>query len=113
MTLDAAPQERRADRRTLCSNIAEISFHDQTGRLVRRQAIVEDVSPDGVCVSSSLPVSEGGRVTLHADGLIAEGKVRYCHLGDYSFLIGLEFEPEHSPGRRGWRPDHLLDSSRP
>ena len=111
MATDAARQERRGERRTLCSNLAEISFHDQTGRLVRQHALVEDVSSDGVCVSSSLPVSEGGRVTLHADGFVAEGEVRYCNLGDYSFLIGLYFDREHGPGRRGWRPDHLLDSS--
>ena len=113
MTLDRAPQDRRAERRSLCSNLAEISFQDQTGRLVRRQALVEDVSADGVCVSSSLPVSEGGRVTLEADGFSAEGKVCYCRLGDYSFLIGLEFEPEHGPGRSGWQPEHLLRTDQP
>lgn len=112
MTIDAARKDRRAERRSLCSNLAEIAFHDQTGRLVRQHALVEDVSANGVCISSSLPVSEGGRVTLHADGFIAEGVVRYCHLGDYSFLIGLEFPAGQGPGSRGWRPDHLLDSSR-
>ncbi len=111
LTLDAAPQNRRAEQRSLCSNLAEISFQDQTGRLVRQKAIVEDVSPDGVCVSSSLPVSQGGRVTLHADGFSAEGEVRYCNLGDYSFLIGLRFAPEDGPGRSGWRPDHLIDAN--
>lgn len=111
MIFERAPDERRTERRSLCSNLAEISFHDQNGRLIRQQALVEDVTATGVCVSSSLPVSEGGRVTLHADGYIAEGEVRYCRLGDYSFLIGLQFEAEHGPGRRGWRPDHLLDST--
>jgi hypothetical protein len=109
LTTDTALRDRRGERRSLCSNLAEIAFHDQTGRLIRQQALVEDVSGAGVCVSSSLPVSEGARVTLHADGYIAEGEVRYCRLGDYSFLIGLEFEPEHGPGKRGWRPDHLLE----
>ena len=113
LILEAATQDRRADRRSLCSNLAEIAFHDQTGRLVRQQALVEDVSADGVCISSSLPASAGGRVTLHADGFVAEGKVSYCRLGDYSFLIGLQFEPEHSPAGRGWRPDHLLNANLP
>ena len=109
MTTDAIPKERRAQNRSLCSNLAEISFADQEGKEVRQQALVEDVSPNGVCLSSSLPLTEGWRVTLHADGFTSEGKVRYCHLGDYSFLIGLQFDPETGPGRFGWRPDHLLE----
>jgi len=111
VTIDAAPKERRTQNRSLCSNLAEIAFEDQQGRQVRQPALVEDVSADGVCLSSSLPVSEGRRVTLHADGFTSEAKVRYCRLGDYSFLIGLEFDPETGPGRFGWRPDHVLDSS--
>ena len=107
--MHALSNERRAQHRTLCSNLAEIAFEDQRGRTVRQQALVEDVSEDGVCVSSSLPVTEGWKVTLHADGFTSVGKVRYCHLGDYSFLIGLEFPSEAGPGRFGWRPDHLLD----
>jgi len=110
VTTDAAPQDRRTQHRNLCSNLAEIAFADQQGRQVRQQALVEDVSQEGVCVSSSLPLTEGWKVTLHADGFTAEANVRYCQLGDYSFLIGLQFEPETSPGRFGWRPDHLLES---
>jgi hypothetical protein len=106
-------QDRRREVRSLCSNLAEIAFHDQTGRLVRQQALVEDVSANGVCISSSLPVSAGARVVLHADGFIAEGQVRYCQLGDYSFLIGLEFEPEHGPASSEWRPRHLLNAHKP
>ena len=49
------------------------------------------------------------QVTLHADGFTSEGQVRYCQLGDYSFLIGLQFDSETSPRRFGWRPDHLLE----
>ena len=104
-----APMDRRTQSRNLCSNLAEIAFEDQQGHAVRQQALVEDVSDEGVCVSSSLPLTEGWSVTFHADGYTAEGKVRYCHLGDYSFLIGLQFEPETGPGRFGWRPDHLLE----
>ena len=111
MIFDRASEERRSESRSLCSNLAEISFQDQTGRLVRQAALVEDVTATGVCISSSLPVAEGGSVTLHADGYCAEGKVRYCRLGDYSFLIGLEFEADQGPGRRGWRPEHLLDAN--
>lgn len=109
VTTDAAPKERRAQSRNLCSNLAEIAFEDQQGRQVRQPALVEDVSADGVCLSSSLPLAEGRRVMLHADGFSSEGKVRYCQLGDYSFLIGLQFDPEMGPGRFGWRPDHLLE----
>ena len=108
--MTTAPTDRRTQPRRLCSNLAELAFKDQTGRRVRQQALVEDVSDEGVCVSSSLPLTEGWSVTLHADGFTSAGTVRYCHLGDYSFLIGLKFEPETGPGRFGWRPDHLLET---
>lgn len=107
--MTAAPSDRRSQSRNLCSNLAEIAFEDQEGRKVRQQALVEDVSAEGVCLSSSLPLTEGWKVTLHADGFTAEGRVRYCRLGDYSFLIGLQFPPENGPGRFGWRPDHLIE----
>jgi hypothetical protein len=63
VTTEAALMERRAQQRKLCSNLAEIAFEDQQGREVRQQALVEDVSNEGVCVSSSLPLAEGWRVT--------------------------------------------------
>jgi hypothetical protein len=113
LTVYATPPDRRSERRSLCSNLAEIAFHDQTGRLIRQQALVEDVSDTGVCISSTLPVSVGARIVLHADGFIAEGEVRYCNLGDYAFLIGLQFQLEDGPGRKGWRPEHLLTPNSP
>ena len=108
--MTTAPTDRRTQRRRLCSNLAELAFEDQTGVRIRQQALVEDVSDEGVCVSSSLPLTAGWRVTLHADGFTAAGTVRYCRLGDYSFLIGLQFDPETGPGRFGWQPDHLLET---
>jgi hypothetical protein len=105
----ASPAERRRERRTLCSNVALLSFRDQAGKLVAQHALVEDVSGVGVCLSSSLPAPVGSRATLQADGFQADGAVCYCRLGDYSFLIGLRFAPGEGPAERGWRPDHLLD----
>ena len=109
MSTPASPADRRGERRSLCSNVAVLSFRDQAGTPVDQHALVEDVSGDGVCLSSSLPVPAGCPVTLQADGFRADGEVRYCRLGDYSFLIGIRFAPGEGPAAHGWRPEHLLD----
>ena len=97
--------DRRHNPRRLCSELVEVTFDDQEGNSVTTMALVEDISEDGLCVSSSLPISPGRIVRLCAEGMKAGGVVRYCELGDYSYLLGLELEP----GWRGdWHPPHEL-----
>ena len=98
------PDRRRAPRNR-GSELVEVVFEDQQGNSIRTVALVEDLSEGGLCVSSSLPVSPGRIVRLHAEGLESRGVVRYCELGEYSYLWGLEL----TPGWRGdWRPHHEL-----
>lgn len=100
--------DRRRDARRLCSELIEVSFDDNQGNAVSTVALVEDVSESGLCVSSSLPVSPGRWVRVRAEGLTGGGIVRYCELGDYSYLLGLELEA----GWRGeWTPRHELPLS--
>jgi hypothetical protein len=85
-----------------------VTFDDQEGNSVTTMALVEDISEDGLGVSSSLPISPGRVVRVRAEGIRASGVARYCELGDYSYLLGLELEP----GWRGdWQPRHGLSLS--
>lgn len=97
--------DRRHMPRNLCSELVEVVFEDQQGNSVSTVALVEDLSDSGICVSSSLPVSPGRIVRLRAEGFNGRGVVRYCELGEYSYLWGLEL----APGWRGeWHPSHEL-----
>lgn len=100
--------DRRRDVRKLCSELVEVSFDDQQGNSVTTVALVEDLSDTGLCVSSSLPISPGRLVRVRAEGLRGSGIVRYCELGDYSYLLGLELKPGW---RNGWTPRHELPLS--
>lgn len=107
MNFQKTPDRRRQPRR-LCSELVEVSFDDSQGNTVSTVALVEDVSEGGLCVSSSLPVAPGRFVRVNAEGLAGSGIVRYCELGDYSYLLGLEL----GPGWRGdWTPGHELPLS--
>ncbi|MBI1357336.1 MAG: hypothetical protein GC160_23590 [Acidobacteria bacterium] len=97
--------DRRHQPRNLCSELVEVVFEDQQGNTVSTVALVEDLSDQGLCVSSSLPVSPGRIVRIRAEGLESRGVVRYCELGEYSYLWGLEL----ASGWRGeWQPHHEL-----
>jgi hypothetical protein len=69
----------------------EVRFQDQQGRTVREKGLVEDVSAAGLCVSLSLPAPVGDTVEIITDGFQGRAEVRYCDLGEYSYLIGVEF----------------------
>jgi hypothetical protein len=73
--------------------------------------IVEDVSASGVCLSLDVPVPPGCTVQIRSGGGIRKALVRYCEAGQYSYLIGLEFDGMGA-GMRAWRPRHLLDPQR-
>ena len=108
MNLQETPDRRRQARR-LCSELVEVIFDDQQGHSITTVALVEDVSESGLCVSSSLPIAPGRLVRLRAEGMAGSGVVRYCELGDYSYLLGLELKP----GWRGeWTPRHELSLTR-
>lgn len=107
MDLQRTPDRRRQARR-LCSELVEVTFDDQQGHSITTVALVEDLSENGLCVSSSLPISPGRLVRLRAEGMASNGVVRYCELGDYSYLVGVELKP----GWRGeWTPRHELSLS--
>ena len=104
----ALVSDRRIEKRDMCSDLIEIRFEDQTGRQVIETGLVEDVSPAGLCVSLNLPVTAGCLVEFAAEGFSGRARVRYCELGDYSYLLGMEFSDGFRWDRQKWQPKHLL-----
>jgi hypothetical protein len=85
-------EERRNDHRELCADFVQIAWNDQRGRPISYVGLLEDVSPGGLGLSLDLPLSVGQVVHLHTKGFEGEAVVCYCELGEYGYLLGLEFQ---------------------
>ncbi len=92
----------------MCSDFVQISFLGQAERLVSHVGLLEDVSPDGMCLNLDLPVPTGQTVQVHTKGFEGKARVSYCHLGEYGYQAGLEFVDGCSWDRETWQPKHLL-----
>jgi len=105
-------RERRHSQREMCSDFVRISWADQRGARTSLIGILEDVSPEGMCLNLETQVPEGQVVHVHTKGFEGEAEVRYCHGMDYGYSVGLEFSDGFSWDRNKWRPKHLLTLSR-
>lgn len=101
-------EQRRRAAREMCSDLIQISLQDQRGHWVRETGLLEDVSLHGMCISLNIPITVGRLVHLHARGFRGEARVRSCELGDYSYLLGVEFSDGFEWDRKKWKPKHLL-----
>jgi len=101
-------EDNRHHRRSMCSELISVSFYDQQDSPVATTALLEDLSPRGGCLSLNVPLTVGLRVKLAGDGFSKEAEVRYCELGEYGYLAGIEFAAGHEWRREEWQPRHLL-----
>lgn len=101
-------EERRNNGRELCADFVQITWSDQRGRPISYVGLLEDVSPGGPGLSLDLPVNVGQAVHLHTKGFEGEALVCYCELGEYGYLVGVEFQEGCSWDREKWMPKHLL-----
>jgi hypothetical protein len=92
----------------LCSDFAQITFVDQKGDPMSDVGLLEDVSAGGITISLSVPLPISMRVRIHTKGFEGDAIVRHTELGDYGFLVGLEFADGYEWDRQKWTPDHLL-----
>ena len=100
--------DRRRGPRQLCSDFVQFAWNDQQGHRISYLGILEDVSAEGMCVQSDLPVPVGQTLQLHTKGFDGEARVSYCELVEYGYVIGLEFLDGFMWDREKWRPRHLL-----
>ena len=101
-------QDKRRNPREMCSDFVQVVWMDDCAHRISTLGVLEDVNPDGLCVSLELPVPKGRKVLIHTRGIKGPGRVCYCELGDYGYRIGLEFSEGCSWDREKWQPKHLL-----
>ena len=101
--------ERRIETRLLCADLVDVQWKDQTGRIRRGVANLEDISLSGACLQVERPVPLGTPFRIsHTNGNLM-GTVKYCVFREIGYFLGVEFEPGNRWSQRSFRPQHLLD----
>ena len=93
----------------LCADLVDVQWKDQTGRIRRSIANLEDISLSGACLQVERPVPLGTPYRIHYPKGILSGKVKYCVFREIGYFLGIEFEPGTRWSRNDFRPQHLLD----
>ena len=93
----------------LCADMVEVCWKEEAGRKYRSTALLEDISPSGMCLQFEVPVPVGAQVQVHCPGEKLTGKVRYCTYREIGYFVGVELEPSSRWSRRQFEPQHLLD----
>ena len=99
---------KRSSPRQMCSDYVKVSFADQDGRTVSDTGLLEDVGRQGLNISLNIPLPKGQDIKLQMEGFSGKARVRYCNIGDYGYLIGLEFADRYEWDPEKWAPRHLL-----
>lgn len=102
-------QRERAEIRMLCADMVEVCWQEPGGRKFRSTALLEDISPSGMCLQFEIPLSLGTHVNVNCPGNKLPGMVRYCVYREIGYFVGIELEPSHKWSRRQFEPQHLLD----
>ena len=106
-------KNRRKESRSLCSELVRIAFQDQRGETVVLTGLLEDVNRSGICISVSHPVGIDTEIEFECEGFDGAAAVKYCHLGNYGYLIGATFAEGLVWDESTWRPRHLLSLAEP
>ena len=75
---------------------------------IREIGVLEDVSLGGVSISLNIPIPVGTGARIHTRDFEGQVAIRYCELGDYGYLVGVEFADGYRWDEGKWEPAHLL-----
>ena len=103
--------DRRQHRRQMCADFVQVAWLAPSARRSSYVGIIEDVSPEGLCINLDVPVPVGTEVHLHTRGFQGEAEVRYSRSSEVGYLVGLEFLDGYTWDQKKWRPKHLLETA--
>lgn len=101
--------ERRLDHRLLCADLVDLEWTDKNGDSQRGTALLEDISPLGLCLQMETPLPECSVVLLNLDGITTRAMVRYCKWREIGYFVGVTFAPGDRWSYERFRPRHLTD----
>jgi hypothetical protein len=93
----------------LCADMVDVRWKEPAGRKCKSTALLEDISPSGMCLQFEIPVSIGTRVDVQCTGDKLAGVVRYCVYREIGYFVGIELEASSKWSRKQFEPQHLLD----
>ncbi len=102
-------QRPRAEIRMLCADMVEVCWQESAERQRKSTALLEDISPSGMCLQFEVPLAIGTEVKIHCPGDRLSGTVRYCVYREIGYFVGIELQADHRWSRRQFEPQHLLD----
>jgi hypothetical protein len=102
-------QRSRAEIRMLCADMVQVCWREETDRECNATALLEDISPSGMCLQFEIPVPIGTQVGVQCSGDKLAGIVRYCVYREIGYFVGIELEPSSRWCRQHFEPQHLLD----
>lgn len=89
--------------------MVEVCWKDPTGRKCKSTALLEDISPSGMCLQFEIPLAISTQVDVNCPGEKLAGTVRYCVYREIGYFVGIELAPSHRWSRQQFEPQHLLD----
>ena len=105
-------RERRLEVRMLCADLVEVSWKDASGKRVKAQAVLEDISAAGACLQLETSVPLDSVVRWHSPKKEFSGLVRYCVYREIGYFVGVQFDFGSRWSKNMYQPQHLLDLER-
>lgn len=93
----------------LCADMMEASWQESDGRKCTSTALLEDISPSGMCLQFEVPIPIGAEISVRCPRRQFSGTVRYCVYREIGYFIGIELNPSSHWSRDHFEPQHLLD----
>jgi hypothetical protein len=101
------PQNRRAAKRLLCSDLIRVTWDGGHGSAHEEMAVVEDFSSQGASLFLGVRVPEKTELILHTPGGDLRGVCCHCGRAPNGYLAGVNFQSDAGE----YEPRHLLDTS--
>lgn len=106
--------ERRTDERFLCADLVQVVWSAGPGpdggeEFRTAEALLEDISTQGVCVQVEETIPTGAHVVISAEGVLLCGDVSYCRYRDYGYFVGVRLTDKTRWSSGRYAPQHLTD----
>lgn len=103
-------EEKRKNRRSLCSDLVKLEWLDRRGVVRESSAVLEDISPEGACLQVEAPVPEGLDAQIsHGDEWGMPCRTAYCIFREIGYFVGVVFDAGANWNPEAYAPSHLLD----
>lgn len=102
-------KDRRSEPRLLCADLVDVRWRDNTGKMKRAVANLEDISISGACVQTDIPLPAGAVVRVSYPRGQFVGTVRHCQFKEIGYFTGIQFDTATKWDSTDFKPLHLLD----